>query len=143
MPPALTLTLHPEFGYVILCGFSAYLLHVWQMLRVGDMRKRLNIFLPTMYSDKHPEFNCYQRAHQNTLEQMPFYLASLPAAGLRHPLVAAAAGAAWLLGRVVYSRGYYTGNPKRRMPGVAISFSAQIVLNLAALSTAAGLVGWW
>ncbi len=34
------------------------------------MRKRLSIFLPTMYSEKHPEFNCYQRAHQNTLEQV-------------------------------------------------------------------------
>ena len=30
---------------------------------------------PQMYSDKHPVFNCYQRAHQNTLEFTPFYLA--------------------------------------------------------------------
>ncbi len=140
---SITLQVQPEFAYVLLCVVGAYSLHIWQMLQVGKMRKMLKIFLPTMYSDKHPEFNCYQRAHQNTLEQVPFYLASLPVAGLRHPLVAAAAGAAWLVGRVVYSHGYYSGNPKHRMPGVFISFSAQAVLMLLGVSTAAGLAGWW
>ena len=74
---------------------------------------------------------------------MPFFLASLPAAGMRHPLLASAAGAAWLLGRVVYSLGYYSGDPRRRMPGVAVSFSAQLVLLLLVASTAAGMMGWW
>ncbi len=137
------LQVHPEFAYSLLCVVGAYALHLWQMMQVGKMRKALKIFYPTMYSDKHPEFNCYQRVHQNTLEQVPFYLASVLAAGLRHPLVAAGAGLAWLAGRVVYSYGYYTGNPKHRMPGVFVSFSAQAVLLVGVVSTAAGLAGWW
>ena len=96
-----------------------------------------------MYSDRHPDFNCYQRAHQNTLENVPFLLASLPLAGLRHPLVAAAAGAAWVVARVIYSVGYYTGNPKKRMPGVMASYAAQWVVYGCMVSAAAGLIGWW
>jgi glutathione S-transferase len=52
-----------------------------------------------MYSEKHPEFNCYQRAHQNTLEFTPFYLALVLTGGLRHPLFAAGAGAVYLASR--------------------------------------------
>ena len=52
-----------------------------------------------MYSEKHPEFNCYQRAHQNTLEFTPFYLALVLTGGLRHPLFTAGAGAVYLASR--------------------------------------------
>ena len=55
-----------------------------------------------MYSEKHPEFNCYQRAHQNTLEFTPFYLALVLTGGLRHPQFAAGAGAVYLASRQVY-----------------------------------------
>ncbi len=51
---------------------------------------------------------------------MPIFLAMLVTSGLRHPVVSAAAGAAWVVGRVIYSYGYYTCNPKHRMPGVKV-----------------------
>ena len=31
------------------------------------------------------------------------------------------AGASWLVGRFIYAQGYYTGNPKGRLPGFAVS----------------------
>lgn len=31
------------------------------------------------------------------------------------------AGAAWLVGRFIYAQGYYTGNPKGRLPGFGVS----------------------
>ncbi len=96
-----------------------------------------------MYSDKHPIFNCYQRAHQNTLEQLPFYFAMLFAGGVRHPLVASSAGAAFLLGRVVYSMGYYTGQPEKRVPGFVVSLLGLMTLFGCTVSTAAGFLGWW
>jgi glutathione S-transferase len=40
-------------------------------------------------------------------------------AGLSHPVLAAAAHAWWLLGRIVYVRGYVTGKPQNRLYGVA------------------------
>ena len=56
-----------------------------------------------MYSEKYPEFNCYQRAHQNTLEFTPFYLALVLTGGLRHPLFAGGAGAVYLVSRQSYT----------------------------------------
>merc|ERR1712008_627906 len=71
----MTITISPEHGYVILAASGAFLLNLWQMMKIGGKRKELGIMYPQMYSDKHPVFNCYQRAHQNTLEFTPFYLA--------------------------------------------------------------------
>ncbi|ORZ10480.1 hypothetical protein BCR42DRAFT_422468, partial [Absidia repens] len=64
-------------------------------------------------------FNCTQRAHQNTLEFWPIVTSLSLIAGLSHPVVAAAAHAWWLLGRIIYVRGYITGNPQNRLYGVA------------------------
>ena len=96
-----------------------------------------------MYSEKHPEFNCYQRAHQNTLEFTPFYLALVILGGLRHPSFAAGAGGIYLVGRIIYSLGYYTGNPKSRIPGFILNLLALTALLGCSVSTAAGLLGWW
>ena len=66
-------------------------------------------------------FNCYQRAHQNTLEFVPYFYPTLLTAGLRHPVGAAIAGAIFVLGRVIYALGYYSGDPQKRVPGALIS----------------------
>ncbi len=140
---SIALTVQPEFGYVLLVVLFTGILNIWQIKQVATMRRRLSIFYPTMYSDKHPDFNCYQRVHQNTLELIPFFLSSLLLSSLRHPLVAAVAGAVWLIGRVIYSLGYYTGNPKKRMPGFITTIAAQLVLFGTLASSAAMFVGWW
>ena len=56
----------PEFGYVVLVVFTTYILNAWMIYNVVKMRKSHKIFYPVMTSDKHPEFNCRQRVHQNT-----------------------------------------------------------------------------
>ncbi len=92
MAELVALRVHAEFGYVLLVICCTLFLHIFQMLQVGKMRKKLKVFYPVMYSDKHELFNCYQRAHQNTLENIPFLLATLPLAGLKHPILAAVFG---------------------------------------------------
>ena len=96
-----------------------------------------------MYSDQHPIFNCYQRGHQNLLETLPLYLAFLLTGGLRHPLVSAMTGAVFIISRIIYSLGYYTGDPKSRVPGAMISSVAMLILLGCSISTAAGLLDWW
>lgn len=61
--------------------------------------------------------NGHQRAHGNTLEALPYFLFALLFAGIDRPLVASGFGALWLVGRIVYTLGYSTGDAKKRMYG--------------------------
>ena len=89
-----------------------------------------------MYSKDSAIFNCIQRAHQNTLENLPqfFFLLTIGMAlhdrcfktlrmfvfcpgGLSMPKLSAAAGWVWVAGRVVYALGYSTGDPAKRVRG--------------------------
>jgi glutathione S-transferase len=51
-------------------------------------------------------FNCAQRAHHNFLENYTVALSGMLISGLVYPRTAAALGAAWTGGRVVYALGY-------------------------------------
>ena len=140
----MTLNISPDYGYVVFVGTGMILVNVWKMMRIGGMRKKLGIKYPIMYSDKYPIFNCYQRAHQNTLEFVPYFYPSLLTAGLRHPIGAAIAGGIFLLGRVIYAVGYSSGDPEKRIPGALISeILGLLPLMGMSVSFGAGLLGWW
>ncbi|KAH9572742.1 hypothetical protein CY35_02G167800 [Sphagnum magellanicum] len=95
----------PEYGYVVLTAVSSAILTQWQSIQ--------------MYEDAEVSvFNCYQRAHQNTLESYPAFLSLLIVGGFGYPITASVCGAVWVLGRVVYSLGYYTGDPTNRFKGM-------------------------
>ena len=65
MPPIMpSFTLSSEYGYVVLVGSGTVFLNFFQIMRIGKLRRSLGIKYPEMYSDKHPEFNYAQRAHQ-------------------------------------------------------------------------------
>jgi len=106
-----------EFGYVVLVFVASIFLLQWMGFMVVKARKKHNVPYPAMYSDKDPMFNCVQRAHQNTLEAYPIFLVTMFLGGLRFPVVGALAGVVWLVSRVVYAKGYYTGDPSKRNRG--------------------------
>ena len=134
----------PEYGYVVLAGASMVLVNGWMMAKIGKARKKFGITYPQMYSDDNQEFNCVQRAHQNTLEQLHFFYPTLLVSGLRHPMGAAAAGAIFVVGRIMYATGYYTGEAKNRIPGAMTSMLGGMLPLLGmTVSFAAGLLGWW
>lgn len=84
-------------------------------------RKKFSVKYPQMYADESnknaAEFNCIQRAHQNSLENLASFYAFLGLAGFRYPISGAVAGAAYLLGRIAYFMGYCGGGPQGRHRG--------------------------
>ncbi|XP_072532880.1 microsomal glutathione S-transferase 3b [Salminus brasiliensis] len=106
-----------NFGYVILTYLYSWTMLTYLAVKVGGARKKHNVKYPTMYSDKDDLFNCFQRAHQNTLEVYPQWLVFQTIAALVYPTVASVLGVIWVTSRFSYAWGYYTGNPAKRMNG--------------------------
>jgi uncharacterized MAPEG superfamily protein len=80
----------------------------------------------TITEDEAYHFNLVQRAHQNTIENAPFFLALLLTAW-PFPLYAGIAGLTYVVGRAVYMYGY-TRDPKSRMWGAAFIYPALLTL---------------
>ncbi|XP_038048096.1 microsomal glutathione S-transferase 3-like [Patiria miniata] len=110
-------TLPKDYGYVILVGSASYVMVYYLAVNVSRARRKYGVEYPAMYSDSHQLFNCVQRAHQNTLESYPPFLFFLAMSGLRFPRASAACGAVWILSRLSFARGYYSGDPKKRLRG--------------------------
>ncbi|VDI49580.1 glutathione S-transferase [Mytilus galloprovincialis] len=130
----------PEFGYVILVASSTWFLMNWLEMRTLLARSEYGVPYPKMYSDD-DRFNCVQRAHQNTLENYPQFLILLVFAGLTFPKLSAAAGMVWIIGRVFYALGYYSGDPKKRMRGV-FAYAGLLTLLVCSIITALKMLGF-
>merc|ERR1719251_363369 len=95
-------------------------------VQVGQARRKYGVKYPDMYADVNTAknqknaklFNCIQRAHQNSLEQQPFFLTVCALASQKFPLVSAVSAFVVCLGRLAYAAGYSTGDPGKRMYGM-------------------------
>ncbi|EEB99882.1 hypothetical protein MPER_00323, partial [Moniliophthora perniciosa FA553] len=63
------------------------------------------------------KFNCAQRAHQNTLENIPIIWLTTCITAVKYPILAASLSGLWALSRYFYTRGYVTGDPAKRLGG--------------------------
>lgn len=81
----------------------------------------------------HPVFERYFRVHQNTAEQLWLFLPGLWLfAHYVHAPTAALLGAVWIVGRVIYLRGY-VADPEKRTAGFAIGGLTSLALLIGAL----------
>ncbi|KAI0782343.1 membrane-associated proteins in eicosanoid and glutathione metabolism [Irpex lacteus] len=118
----MTITLPQEYVYPLAGVLSTFYVLFYQMVRVGGARKAAGIKYPQLYAEKAEAqsnraarlFNCVQRAHQNTLENLPTTLFSTLIAGLVYPKFAGSAAAFWSVARVIYTIGYGSGEPDAR-----------------------------
>lgn len=100
-------------------------------INVSRSRTRTGVKVPAMSG--HPDFERAFRIQMNTLEWMPIFLPSLWLFAIYiSDAVAAAIGAVWIIGRIVYFIGYSQATAKRG-PGFAIQAIAAIALWAGAL----------
>jgi len=103
-------------------------------INVGRARLRLKIAAPAVTG--HPEFERRYRVQMNTVEQIVLLLPVLWLCAIWvGDVPAAAGGALWSLGRVLYAIGYYRA-PEKRSVGFALSMLPVVTMFIAALVAA-------
>ena len=118
-------------AYVAIVTLLALLTYFWMGLAVAGARRKSGIAAPAMTGD--PVLERTIRAHYNTLEWLPIFLPSLWLFAIYwNDLVAAALGLLWIVGRILYQRGY-VADPGKRELGFLIQALATGVLLFGAL----------
>jgi len=115
-------------AWVQLVALLALFEYVGFMAAVGNARTRYGIKAPATSGDEN--FERYFRVQQNTLELLIMFLPSLAIAALYwNPVWVAAIGAIFLVGRLLYFRGYVR-EPRQRSLGFTLSSVPVITLAL-------------
>ncbi|KAF9076057.1 hypothetical protein BDP27DRAFT_1380177 [Rhodocollybia butyracea] len=134
-------------SYVAAALVSTVILLAGQNITVSKYRKAAGIKYPQAYAELSQveasvdalKFNCAQRAHQNTLENIPIIVLSTLVSAVKLPHIAAASCGLWVVSRVLYTRGYVTGKPEKRNAG-GFGYLPTIVLLGTSLYAAGSLV---
>jgi glutathione S-transferase len=117
--------------YVVAVVMLALLQYTWFGIEVGRARGRFEV--PAPATTGHENFERFFRAHQNTTEQLVVFLPAMFAcAYLVNETLAAAMGLLFVIGRLMYFRGY-TNPEKSRSLGFGLGLIANTVMILATL----------
>ena len=121
--------------YTAIVTVLAVMFYFFLATRVATARGKFGVKLPSTTGN--PDFERIFRAHMNTLEWMPTFLAPLwLCAVYLSDISAAALGLIWIGGRILYFVGYSKAVEKR-LPGFFVQSSACLLLLIGAI---AGLV---
>lgn len=134
-----------EYGYVVLVIVLYSILNIWMAFQVGKARKKYKVYYPTMYATESENkdaklFNCVQRGHQNSLEQMPVFFTLMILGGIKHPCISAVLGVVYVISRYFYFTGYATGEPGNRLSLGKYGFIASGLLMLCSISSGISLI---
>ncbi len=124
------------YHYTALVTMLAVAFYFFTSTQVARARYKYGVKLPAITGN--PDFERVFRVQMNTLEWLPIFLPSLWLFAIYiSDAIAAAIGAVWIVGRVVYMIGYTKSVPGRG-PGFGIQAFAVIVLWFGAI----GAVVW-
>jgi glutathione S-transferase len=119
------------YHFTALVTLLAIAFYFFTSINVSRARTKTGVKVPAMSG--HPDFERAFRIQMNTLEWMPIVLPSLWLFAIYiSDAIAAAIGAVWIIGRIVYFIGYSQAAAKRG-PGFAIQAMASIALWAGAL----------
>ena len=105
--------------------------YFWLAVMVGKSRGETGIHAPKIIGDEKCERVC--RVQQNTMEQLVIFFPSLWIFGSDvSPKIGAGLGVVFLIGRIMYARGYVQ-DPAKRGPGFIIGSLALLALILGGL----------
>jgi glutathione S-transferase len=122
------------FHYTAIVTSLAVAFYFFTSTQVARARYKFGVKLPAITG--HPEFERVFRVQMNTLEWMPIFLPSLWLFAIYiSDATAAALGAVWIMGRILYFIGYRKAVEKRG-PGFGVQASACIALWIGALGAA-------
>jgi glutathione S-transferase len=108
----------------------ALFVYVWNFVACGRAREKFGVKAPAVSG--HPQFEARFRVQQNMLEQLIIFLPALWLFSITlSPLYGAVIGLVFVVGRILYSLGYYA-DPSKRGTGFMISAIATLVLLLGA-----------
>jgi len=117
----------PSYAYVALVTLLALLAYFWMGLQVGRARGKSGIQAPAMTGD--PMLERTIRAHYNTLEWLPLFLVPLWLfAMFWDEKIAAVLGVVWIVGRVMYQRGYVAEASKREAGFMVQALAVAVLL---------------
>ena len=117
--------------YVAAVVMLALLQYTWFAIEVGRARGRFEVPAPATSGNEN--FERFFRAHQNTTEQLVVFLPAIfTCAYLVNETLAAAMGLLFVVGGLMYFRGY-TDPEKSRSLGFGLGLIANTVLILATL----------
>jgi glutathione S-transferase len=120
-----------EYIYVGIISAVALLVYYFTLFKAGSARSKFNIKAPSHSGP--PEYECYVRAHLNTLEHLVLFLPGLWLFAVAvDPVWAAAIGILWPIGRVWYALGYYSA-PEKRGLGLLVSMPPIYIFVLGSL----------
>ena len=110
------------------------LFYFYTGFRVGNLRGKHKIVAPA--TSGHPEFDRAYRVQLNTLEQMGIFLPFLWVAAF-YPIgwawLAPLTGFVWLIGRILYLRGYMA-DPNRRLTGAMMGGVTSMIMLIIAVT---------
>ena len=117
--------------YVVVVVMLALLQYTWFGIEVGRARGRFEVPAPATTGNE--SFERFFRAHQNTTEQLVVFLPAIFACAYSaSETLAAAMGLLFVVGRLMYFRGY-TDPEKSRSLGFGLGLIANTVMILATL----------